>query len=126
MALSHSRAYRSLMSARSASSALVAGPGSARFLKRPRRSPMLDITVTARPAVSASTLPTNASVFAWSILCCVVMSFLLFLLAYCSSGRWALFYFQPPPVVCPQKGGLPSSKSTEIVPKQYGDFYQGG
>src|SRR6266567_4223786 len=44
--------------------------------------------------------------------------------AYFLSVRWALFRFQPSPVVCPKKAGLPSWKSTEIVPKQYGDFYQ--
>src|SRR5216110_669282 len=42
----------------------------------------------------------------------------LFRCAYFLSVRWALFRFQPSPVVCPKKAGLPSWKSTEIVPKQ--------
>src|SRR2546430_1214968 len=66
------------MSARVASCALVAGP-CASCLKSSRRSPMLAIMVVVRPLVSLSTLPKNVSVFAWSTLCCVVMSVLLVL-----------------------------------------------
>src|SRR5947209_1940936 len=63
----------------SASSALVAGsPASA--LKRSRRSPILAITVMNVLATSAIAFCINASVFAWSLLCCTVIVFLLVVL----------------------------------------------
>src|SRR5262245_32731985 len=87
---SHSRAYRSLILAVLASSALVAGPCAASVLKRPRRSPSAARTVVVRPLVSARTLPANAWTLSESTVVLVMAA------PPCGRvGRWSRTFLPP-------------------------------